>query len=174
MMTYYYTTGNLWMKGEQGKVKTAWWVRLFHRERQVLETESMVEEGPDERELTRMLFTLKEKIRTGYEERTLDNEIYDECRYLLFRLDLLLPYALITPYALKERIIRLIAEDAFGTLEPYLSLHEESRRNVRGEIVRALRCMAAEAARIVGAIQEYEREVFSNRAAFVSKWYEKK
>ncbi|AMA73937.1 hypothetical protein ACH33_14545 [Aneurinibacillus sp. XH2] len=137
-------------------------------------TEERVLLMPEERELALILQELRGKVEQAQEERRLDYEMYDECRQLLFRLDLLVPYSGIMPPALQERIANLIMEDTPRLLYPYLALGEESMRSVRREAVAGIRFMAAEAKRIVGAIQEYERQGLASQAAFISSWYKKK
>ncbi|MFT9848235.1 hypothetical protein [Aneurinibacillus sp. REN35] len=154
-------------------MKAVWWTRLFRQRHVACEGKAESAAWPDERELVHTLHQMKEKVRQAHTECMLDHDLYDECRYLLIRLDLLLPYALITPTAVKQRIIHLIMEDAAGILLPYLLLGEEGRCTARRDLLYALRYMTGEARRIIAAIQEYEREAFANQAAFVAKWSEK-
>lgn len=154
-------------------MKELWWARLFRRRCSIQERTEAVREWPDERELLLILHTLKEQTDQSYDLCIVDREAYDSSRHLLFLLDMVLPYALITPPALQERIIRLIIEDAPGVLTPYLQLGEERQRDMRREFLHELRCMTAEIRRIVAAIQECEREAFTHQAAFIAKGHKK-
>jgi hypothetical protein len=153
-------------------MKAEWWRRLFYRMRKKQEEVKHVS-LPDIPEAQHILQNLQRDIERAYEEARLDGETMDACRHLLFRLDLLLPYAAVTSAELQERILRLIAEDAPNIVRPYLRLSETSQWNTRRELLTSLSYMAAEAKRIIQAIQEYERQAFTNQTSFIAKWYEK-
>jgi hypothetical protein len=152
----------------------SWWTRMFYRKRKLQEEINEKTEIRDEQKTAQAFYVLKAKMEQAHEERIIDHETYDVCRTLLFRLDLLLPYVFIAPLILKERIYKLIAEDAFGIVESYIQIKEENQQHIRSHLLGALRYMSAEAERIIKAIQEYERDAFTNRTSFVSKWYGKK
>ncbi len=154
-------------------MKELWLARLFRRRCSIQKRTETVREWPDERELLLILHTLKEQTDQSYDSCIVDREVYDSSRHLLFLLDMVLPYALITPPALQERIIRLIIEGVPGVLTPYLQLGEERRRDMRREFLRELRCMTAELRRIVVAIQECEREAFIHQASFIANGHKK-
>ncbi|MBN6188081.1 hypothetical protein JQN58_14490 [Aneurinibacillus sp. BA2021] len=150
----------------------AWWMRFFQHA-YIKEKEYTANvDRPQEQDMVRILCEMKEKIEQAHAECRLDHDLYDECRHLLIRLDLLLPYACITPPAIQQRILHLLMEDAASILFPYLLLGEAGQSTARRDFLCALRYMAGEARRIIAAIQEYEREAFLNRAAFIAKWNE--
>ncbi|ERI07133.1 hypothetical protein HMPREF0083_04776 [Aneurinibacillus aneurinilyticus ATCC 12856] len=158
-------------KRSEERMKELWWTRLFHRRCAIQERTEAVREWPNEREIMLILHTLKEQTDRAYDSCTIDREAYDASRHFLVLLDMVLPYAFITPFVLQKRIIMLIIEDAPDVLTPYLQLGEERQRGVRWEFLHALRCMMAELQRIVVSIQECEREAFTYQAAFIANGY---